>query len=218
MELRDLLQAIRKRWLFIAIVTAISGIAAGGFTAMQPPMYTATAQGMVSVSNPQNRPPYALASGAQYILERMTSYAELGVTTPVLTPVVSDLNLKETPLSLSGRVTSHSIVGKAVLEVAVTYNDPKVAAKIADSTISQIGRSISALENGNVQMVPIGAAVPPTEPSNQNALVSGIVAAAGGGILGCLIAVSLNLLAKRRRAGETEDLRDTVSVSRTRDD
>jgi capsular polysaccharide biosynthesis protein len=217
-ELTELLQAIKKRWLFIAIVTAISGVVAGGFAAMQPPMYTATARGMVSVSNPQNRPPYALASGSQYILERMTSYAELGVTTPVLTPVVNDLNLQETPLSLSGRVTSQSVVGKAVLEVAVTYNDPKIAAKIADSTMTQIGRSISALENGNVQMVSFGAAVPPTEPSNRNALVTGMVAAAGGGALGCLIAVCLNLLAKRRRAGESEDLRDIVSVGWTRDD
>lgn len=199
MERSELSEALKKWWFLIAIVTAVSAVAAGGYTAMQPPMYTATAQGILSVSNPQTRPPYALANGAQYILDRMTSYAELGVTTPVLAPVVDDLDLDETPLSLSGRIDSHSIVGMAVVEVAATYNDPKVAASIADSTITQMSRAVSSLEKGNVQMAPTGAAVAPAAPSNERVLISSAVAAAGGLVLGCLIAVCLQLFAGYRQ-------------------
>lgn len=214
MSLTDLLQAIRRWWLVIILVAVIAGTAAGVFTAGQPPMYSATAQGIVSISDPQNRPPYALASGAQYILDRMTSYAWLGVTTPVLTSVVENLRLKETPLSLSGRVTSHSIVGKAVLEVTVTYNDPKVAAAIADGVISGISRSISTLENGNVQMVPIGPAVVPSKPSNQKVVVNSAVASAGGLVLGCLISVGLQLLVALRRRRRVRDVSSVGSVNR----
>ncbi|MCH9733233.1 MAG: hypothetical protein K0U78_01550 [Actinomycetia bacterium] len=199
MELRTLVEAIAQRWLLIVITTVVSAAVAGGFTAAQPPLYTATAQGMVSVSNPQDRPPYALSSGAQYILDRMSSYAELGVTTTVLTPVVDELGLDETPLSLSGRVSSLSVVGKAVLNVSVTYNDPQGAAEIADSIIAQTSRAISTLEKGNVQMVRIGAAVPPSGPSNQKVLLNSAVAGVGGLVLGCVIAVCLQLLAGRRQ-------------------
>lgn len=203
MELSELLGALKKWWFVVATVTAVSAVAAGGYTAMQPPMYTATAQGILSVSNPQTRPPYALANGAQYILDRMTSYAALGVTTPVLTPVVDDLDLDETPLSLSGRIDSQSIVGMAVVEVAATYNDPATAASIADSTITQMGRAISTLEKGNIQMAPTGAAVTPAAPSNQKVLINSAVAAAGGLGLGCLIAVGLGLLTGHRQRRRT---------------
>ncbi len=203
MELNEIVRALRRWWYLVAVTTVVAAAVAGGLTAMRPPMYTATAQGIVAVSDPQTRPPYALASGAQYILDRMTSYAELGVTTPVLTPVVANLNLDETPLSLSGRISSHSVVGKAVLDVAVTYNNPKTAAAIADHVLTGIGQSVATLERGNIELKPLGLAGIPTAASNQAVAVTTAVAAVGGLVLGCLIAVGLHLLSglgQRRRA------------------
>jgi capsular polysaccharide biosynthesis protein len=201
-ELTLVLRALRRWWWVILLATVVAGGGVAAMTSSQPPMYTATAQGVVSVSNPASRPPYALASGAQYILDRMTSYAMLGVTTPVLTPVVDQLALQETPLSLSGRVDSHSVVGKAVLEVAVTYNDPRTAAAIADAVLAETGKSISGLEHGNVQVTPLGAAVPPTAPSNKTTTVNAGVAAVGGFILGCFVAVLLQFVSERRRRAQ----------------
>jgi len=193
-ELRRVTAALRRWWFVIALLTVGAGVAAGVATSSQTPMFTATAQGMVSISEPGSRPPYALASGAQYILDRMTSYAQLGVTTPVLTPVVDELGLQETPLSLSGRVLSHSVVGKAVLEVEVTYNDPETAATIADAILAQMSKSISTLENGSVQLIPLGDTAPPAQSSNQAVVINTAVAAGGGLVLGCFIAVGLDLL------------------------
>ncbi len=198
MELIDLVRALRRFWLIIAGLTAGAAVLAGVVTAAQPAEYTATAQAMVSVSNPQQRPPYALSSGAQYILDRMTSYAELGVTTPVLAAVVDDLNLEETPLSLSGRIESHSVVGKAIVEVSVTYNNPDVAAAIADRVVVEMGYSVAALEKGNIQLVAVGPALVPVEPSNGKVVTNTAVAAAGGLALGCLIAVMLQWASRRR--------------------
>lgn len=199
MELRDLAAAGRRFWLLIAVLTLGSALIAGALTAIRTPHYTAMARGIVSVSAPQERPPYALASGAEYILERMTSYAELGVMTPTLAPVIDELNLDETPLSLSGHIDSHSVVGKAVVEVAVTYSDSEVAAAIADRVLTHMAHTIGALEKGNIQLAPMGPAPTPTEPSNSKIAINAAVAAAGGFLLGWLVAVNLPLWALRRR-------------------
>ena len=190
--------ALRRWWLVILASTWAAGAIVGVFTATQPPAYTATAQGIVSVSNPDTRPPYALSSGAQYILDRMTSYANLGVTTPVLQRVIDDLGLDETAETLSGHIDSHSIVGKAVLEVAVTYDDPKTAAAVADSVLAGVSEAVAQVERGNVQLVELGAATPPTSPSNQKVVINTAVAAAGGLVFGCFLAVGLQMLARSR--------------------
>lgn len=213
MELRDVWTALRRWWYVIVLTTLVAGAIAVVVARSAPAMYTATAQGFVSVTDPQNRPPYALASGAQYILSRMTSYAELGVTTPVLAPVVDDLRLDETPLSLSGRISSHSSVGKAVVEVAVTYNDPKTAAAIADHVLAGLGQKVAELERGNVEVKPMGAAEVPASPSNKHVVLNGAVAAAGGLALGCLIALLLQAGGRyrtRRFQRPTDDLAEST--------
>lgn len=199
MELSALKAALRRGWLLVVLITCAAAAIAAVVTATQPKMYTATAQGVVSVSNSAGRPPYALSSGAQYILDRMTSYANLGVTTPVLTPVIDDLGLPETPGSLADHVSSHSVVGKALLEVSVTYKDPRTAAAIADSVLAEIGKAVTGLEQGNVTVTAVGAALPPTSPSNGKVVVTTAVAGAGGLVLGSFVAVGLALFRARRR-------------------
>lgn len=197
MELSVLTAALRRWWLVILTSTWAAGAVAGVFTATQPPVYTATAQGIVSVGSPAERPPYALSSGAEYILDRMTSYANLGVTTPVLDRVIDDLGLDATAETLSGHIDSHSVVGKAVLEIAVTDADPRTAAAVADSVLVGVSETVADLERGNVQLVPVGAAAPPTSPSNRNVVVNTAIAAAGGLVLGCFVAIGLQLLLPR---------------------
>lgn len=198
MAVSDVTAALRRWWLVVLTSTWAAGAVVGVFTATQPPVYTATAQGIVSVGNPAARPPYALSSGAQYILDRMTSYANLGVTTPVLQRVIDDLGLDETAETLSGRIDSHSVVGKAVLEVAVSYDDPKTAAAIADSVLAGVSGAVAQVERGNVGLVEVGAATPPAGPSNRKVVVNTAVAAAGGLVFGCFVAVGLHMLGRSR--------------------
>lgn len=198
MDLATVLRALRRRWLAILICAVLAAVAAGGVSLLRPAMYIAKAQGLVSISNPQARPPYALGAGAQYILDRMTSYAQLGGTTPVLAPVVAELHLDETPLTLKGLLQSNSLVGKAMLEVVVTYNNPTVAAEIADRTLEQIGVVMSDLEQDNVQLTRLGPAV--ASPSNRNTVTSALVAGVSGALFACLLSVALELVTDRRRS------------------
>jgi capsular polysaccharide biosynthesis protein len=197
MEVGTALHAIRHRWFVIALITAAMAAVAGVFALFNPPMYTATAEGLFSVASPETRPPYALANGSQYILDRMTSYAQLGRTTPVLAPVVNDLHLQETPLTLSGRVTSKSLADKVILEVSVKYNDPVIAAHIADATLTQIGRTVSRIENGNIKVTAVGPATVPRESSRLTLIVYAVVGAVAGLVLGLLVAVGLEVIRQR---------------------
>src|SRR5271167_2571843 len=110
MDFMSTWQAIRRRWLMVAGVTVAMAAVVGALTLLRQPTYTATAEGLVSISHPQTRPPWALTDGSQYITDRMTSYAQIGGTTLVILPVYARLHLRET---LSGRVASTWVPDKA---------------------------------------------------------------------------------------------------------
>jgi capsular polysaccharide biosynthesis protein len=196
MEVGMVLHAVRHRWVMIALITMATSAIGAIFALVTPPTYTATAEGLLSITSPESRPPYALANGSQYILDRMTSYAQLGKTTPVLAPVVDDLRLQETPLTLSGRVTAKSLADSAVLQVKAEYSDPAVAAHIADAALAQIGQSVSRIENGNIKVTAVGPAAVPGDTSQLNVIIFGFVGAVAGFVLSLFVAVALEV---RRR-------------------
>ena len=197
MDVATALHAIRQRWVAVALITAVMAGMAGILGLLSPPTYTAKAEGLLTVTSPDTRPPYALTNGSQYILDRMTSYAQLGKTTPVLTPVVNNLRLQETPMTLSGRVTTRSLAEKAVLEVSAEYNDPVVAAHIADATLAQLGQSISRIENGNIKVTAVGPAPVPRGSSNLSALIYVVVGIVAGLVFGIVVAVGLDVIDRR---------------------
>lgn len=198
MELHTVIQALRHRWLAILLVGVAAAASAAIYARLTPAVYVANAEGIVSVSNPAQRPAYAFSSGSLYILNRMTSYARLGVTTPVLEPVVNELQLQETALSLTGRIDSSSVVGQSVVKVTVRYNDPELAARIADATIAQMGLAVGNLEGGNVEVRSAGPALVPSASVRPNGIREGAVGGVAGLALAGLIAVAMAALADRR--------------------
>lgn len=199
MELQTVLRGLRRRWLSILLIGVIAAVTTGLIVRHKPGVYEATAQGIAVVSNPAQRPPYAFSTGSLYILNRMTSYAQLGVTTPVLEPVVRDLHLRDSAASLSSRIYSWSPVGKSVINVTVFYDNPKTAAAIADDTLAQLSGAVSAVEDGNVEIRPAGPAIVPTSISKSNGLREAAVAGIAGAVLAGLLAVGLEYLSDRVR-------------------
>jgi capsular polysaccharide biosynthesis protein len=99
---------------------------------------------------------------------------------------------------LSGRVSSRSVVNTAIIEVSVEYNDPVVAARIADATMRQLGATIEDFENGTVHVALAGPAAVPSAPSNRRFAVNVALAAAAGLGMGMGIAVVLGAMNDRR--------------------
>lgn len=194
MELSEVVQAVRKRWLVVAVITVVFAAATGLVTSLARPVYAATAEGVVSVGAPQTRPPYALANGSRYILDRMTSYAQLGVTSPVLDPVSKELDVRG---PLTDKVTCSSVANQAVLRVTAEDASPTVAAKIADATLRQLGQTVEQVEHGNVVVSQVTPAAVPSAPSNHMVLRNTAVGAAAGLVLGLLLATGLGWMSER---------------------
>ncbi|BBZ48195.1 YveK family protein [Mycobacterium parmense] len=207
MDVGTALSAIRQRWAVIALIATTSIILSSIFALMNPPEYKATAEGWFSVSQPETRPPYALANGSQYILDRMPGYAQLAKTTPVLTPVVDTLHLQETPLTLSGRVTASSLADKTILQVTAGYSDPVAAAHIAEATLSSLGQTVSHIENGNIKVTPVGPATVLPESAQINLITFGLVGAIAGLVLGVFAAVGLEAFRRHRGRQPAESRR-----------
>lgn len=200
MSMHQVMEALRRSWIAIVVSVMVFAAVATALTAANPPRYTATADRLVSVNVPSGKPQYVLAEGSQYILDRMTSYAQLGVTTNVLTPVVRELNLPVSPLTLSSSVSSQSVVNTAVLEISAEWDDPLTAARIADSVAQQVGNVIEGVEDGKVK-ISGGPALVPGSPSNHHFLRNIGVGAAGGLGLGLAAALLIGF-ARGRFSGE----------------
>lgn len=198
-------KAITGRWLIVAAVPMVLAALAGILTMVRPPLYTASAEGLVSVSNAQARTPWALGNGAQYISGRMTSYAHLGTTTPVVLPVYTRLDLRDTP---SVQLIAVPVPEQAVLRISATYSDPAEAAHIADGVLQELGATIARLENGNVVVTEVTPASIPANPSNLNVSVNVAVALAAGLLLGGGGAVGLQAIADRRAGRRRPELID----------
>jgi capsular polysaccharide biosynthesis protein len=127
----------------------------------------------------------------------MSSYAQMGTTARVLEPVISSLQLEETPPTLAGHVVSQSRVKTAFIDVSVEYNDPALAARIADTAARQLGTTMEQLENGNLRVVVSSPAAMPMAPSNHRLTVNLLFGAASGLILGIAIALLLGLMSVR---------------------
>jgi succinoglycan biosynthesis transport protein ExoP len=200
MDVRQAARTVRQRWWIVVLGVVVVAVAAGGWTLASPRVYTTSAQALVSISSPQSKPAYMLASGSQYILDRMTSYAQLGETPRVLGPVASSLRLDESATALQAQVTSLNRVDTASIDVTAEYGDPETAARIADAVARRLGDTIQELENNTVKVSIAGHAPIPSAPSNHKLARTAVLGGAGGLVLGLAIALLIPARPERRTA------------------
>jgi capsular polysaccharide biosynthesis protein len=89
------------------------------------------------------------------------------------------------------------LADRAVLEVTAQYNDPVVAARIADATLTEVGKAVSRIENGNVKVTAVGPAAVPRESSKLKTLINVAVGALSGFVVGLFVAVGLEFIQQR---------------------
>jgi polysaccharide biosynthesis transport protein len=198
-DIRRSVSALAKRWLIVlgvAVAALVLGVMA---TWAVSPRYTAVAQAFVSVSDPDKRSPNVLTSGSLYITARMSSYAALATSNRVLEAVAASLHGARSPDALREEVSSTAVVETALIQVRVTDKDPAVAASVANTGVWELSRSIEDLENGTVSVSLSKPATRPMNPVNRRFSVNAAVALAGGLVLGCVIAVLLDLRDARHR-------------------
>ncbi|MDQ1247674.1 MAG: tyrosine-protein kinase, partial [Actinomycetota bacterium] len=123
MDLRDYLRILRKRWLSIAIITALGVAIGAGYSLMSPKIYRATAQNFVAISGAVN----SASTGSSFALQRVKSYVELVDTPEVLAPVIAQTGVDLTVPQLAATVSASNPPQTVLLNVAVTDSDQALA-------------------------------------------------------------------------------------------
>lgn len=174
LELRDYVRILRKNWLLILIATVLGTVGAGAFSLAATPQYEATTSMYVSVRSSQATTG-DLNQGSTYARQAVLSYVDVIGSAVVLSRVISDLELDETPKELAESVEASSPTNSVLIDVTVTREDPVQAAAIADSigknfayVVTNVLEKPEAGQPSPVQIETIEPAVAPEDPSSPN--------------------------------------------------
>lgn len=213
-ELRDYLAIVRKRWLSIAVLTALAAAAAVVMTLLTPPTYTAHAQVYVSVRGGSTTAD--LLQGSNFTLRQVKSYTDLVTTPIVLTPVIEHLDLPTTPDTLAEAVTADSPLDTSLINIRASDRDPQVASDIANATADSLARQVTELEEPEdgpspVEISTVRTASAPTEPSAPSLKLNVVLGLLLGLALGFGLAVLREVLDTRVRS--VDDVRALTAAS-----
>ena len=187
-----------------AIVLCTAAAAALAWT--REPMYTAETELFVSTTQ-QLADPSASETyqGSLFTQQRMTSYAEVVASPPVVNAVIRELGLSQSVAEIQSEIDASVDEGTVLIDVAVTSRSPELAARIANAIGEEFPRFITTLESaGPDQQPPVNVSVTspaerPTSPVSPNKPLYIILGALLGGVIGIVAAVLRETFDRRIR-------------------
>ncbi|CAN5357056.1 polysaccharide biosynthesis tyrosine autokinase [soil metagenome] len=136
------LTAFLRQWPVI-LLAAVLGLAGGfGYAKLAPPVYSSTAQVLVSVSSSGSTSDRL--QGATYIDQIIPTYTSAITSSLVLTPIINQFDLDTTLAKFSKDVTVTSATGNALFSVSVTGDTAEQARKL---TAAVTNRFIAVVPN-----------------------------------------------------------------------
>ena len=158
MDIPQYLRAVRAHWIVVVALAALGAVAAGVYSWMQAPQYTASVQLFVSISN-SAVDVGDLNQGGSFAQQRVKSYADIVDSPTVTDAVIESLRLPYTSDELAEKIKSSSPVGTVLLDISVTDGSPERARDIANAIANEFPRFIAAIET------PTGAVSSPVKAS-----------------------------------------------------
>jgi len=193
-ELGDYIRVVRRRWrIILTTFLVVLGIAAV-MTSLTEPLYRARAQLYVSTVGTDSATD--LAQGSSFTQRQVATYADIATTPYVLTPVIDELGLEETPQELASKIVSQALANTVLIELAVTDPDPNQALAIAGAVGDQLVERLSELDQVDADasspvkatiITPAAVGATPVEPRPTRTL-------ALAAVLGLLLGLGLALL------------------------
>ena len=207
MDLRDYLRILRKRWLSIALITALGVALAAGYSLLSPKVYQASAQNFVAIGGSGsgtdgNNNAY---NGSNFALQRVKSYTQIVDSPEVLAPVIAQLGLDTTVQQLAKQVSAENPPLTVLLNIYATDGDPAMAKELANAVAVQFARQIQTIEtpqgaaSSPVKVSPTNPAQVPTSPISPNTKVNialGLILGLGAGIAYAIIREQLDTTIK----------------------
>jgi len=204
-ELRDYIRVVRKRWLFIVILTLVGIAVAAVVSLLIPPRYEARTLSFVSVQNGGTI--QDLTQGNNYAQSIIKSFPGVITSPAVLDAVVNDpdLHLSQSAVSLAKDVSASSDVNTVIMEITVNRSDPVEAANIANAVTASFRQVASTVTSPGgdatspVKVTILSPAQVPSEPVVPNTKLNLVLGLLVGLALGLAIALLIEVLDTRIR-------------------
>lgn len=210
-DLMELVRALWKNILLIALTAVLVGSAAFAYTVFRiAPQYHATTSLYVnsssfrfgttnhSVSTADMSTSNSLVSVYLYILESRTTMEE----------VIQEADLSYSPEQLSDMISAKGVVGTAAIEITVTSTNPAEAELIANTIAKILPIRITDIVEGTSVRV-VDYAIVPSHRSGPNIVQNTIMGSLAGAALSAALVIAFSLLNSHSRevVKSADDLR-----------
>lgn len=205
MELSEYLRIMRTNWLAIAAAVVAGLLLAGGWSLLQPRVYTADASGYVAATGSSDLGTSMV--GNQLAQSKVRSYVDIGEWRAVANTAIATLGLEDSPESLVRRITVTNPTDTVVLRVTAQAPSPEEARDLAEAWLDGMITEIERIEGTAgqtpaVQLLAGDSARLPTAPSSPNTRTNLALGALLGLLVGFGIAMVRQWLDRRIRSAE----------------
>ncbi|WP_461172282.1 polysaccharide biosynthesis tyrosine autokinase [Arthrobacter sp. Z1-9] len=231
MELTDYLRVLRVYWKAILAFVLLATLTAGGWTALQPKIYSSDSSGIVVTPGSDNV--NLSLAGDSLAKAKVKNYESVAKSRLVADRVISSLELKTTADALLSTVSVKVPLDTAEIRVTALSSDPATAQRVADAWVNGLAAQVEAIETAPpaetgaepgtaataepgtpttatataIRVLPLGKAVLPTNPTSPNTKLNLALGALVGLAVGVAYAVVRRYLDRRiRKASEIERL------------
>ncbi len=208
MELSDYVRVLRSYWVGVLTLLILGIAVAGGWSLLQPKVYTADASGYVAAQGATDLGTSMV--GDQLAQSKVKSYLDIGTWRSVAEFAITELKLTTTPDALVKQVSVSNPTNTVIIQVSASAATPEAARDLAEAWIRGIIKQIDQIEGSAGQTAPVtvipgDSALLPTAPSSPNWKLN----LALGALIGLLLGVGYAIVRDRmdqhvRSAEQTE--------------
>lgn len=156
MPIRTILDALPRRWLFVALA-AVLGAGLGLVSSLSvPEVYESKASAILSIRG--NGSVADLQQGELFIISKARSYSRLANSDLVLQRL-EGVNGRVDP-SIVGRVTGSSIPETSIMQIAATGPTPESSRQLAMNVVRALERTVRAIDghqSNDIRLTPMEA-------------------------------------------------------------
>jgi polysaccharide biosynthesis transport protein len=166
-DLGHLLSILHRHWLSL-LLAVLAGLGLGGLRyASTPASYETTTTVFFSLT--RSATVGELSQGSTYLQNLVESYADVASSRLVVTPVIQDLGLTDSPNQLARRISATPRTDTAILDITVSGKTGRDAARVADAVAAELKTAVTALSprgSANAAAVTVTTISPASIPSS----------------------------------------------------
>ncbi|KQQ05647.1 MULTISPECIES: polysaccharide biosynthesis tyrosine autokinase [unclassified Rathayibacter] len=193
MTVVDFIAFIRRNWKALVVAVLVGVTAMAAFSFVTPKVYESSSAGFVIAATDGSSAD--AISGAQTAVTRANAYLPLISSSAVYERIQSDPEANPGGEALNGRLTASVAPGSTLIQVTAEASTPENAAALANGALAALAAVIADIETQStadrtpqITVVPLENAEPASTPTSPNWLRNLLLGAAGGLVLGFVVA------------------------------